>query len=68
MSPRTATRFAWGLWALAVAFTVLGLVLFALNRPTPVETGLGSRSVDATVAVILLAFPTVGALIESRRP
>ncbi|MGH2661648.1 MAG: histidine kinase [Actinomycetota bacterium] len=61
MTARTATRLAWSLWALATAF-ILGGLISLLSRPST-ETVLD-------VAPILLAqigFPTLGALLASRR-
>jgi hypothetical protein len=62
MKPRTATRLAWSAWGISVSLTTVGVALLALNHShesltTPVLSSLG-----------FLVFPTVGALIASRRP
>ena len=61
---RIATPLAWSLWAASVGCAALGLSLLYLNGSVdPVlEDSFG---VDAVAAV---AFPTVGAIIASRRP
>ena len=67
MSPRVASRLAWSLWALA-ALMVAGsaaLIALAWGIPTPAED-LGPDGVGFLVA--FLAFPTVGAVVASRRP
>ena len=64
MSIRVAARLAWSLWALSVAFTGLGVLLLALN-------GNFEHLLDESMGVdtaVGLAFPTVGAIIASRRP
>jgi hypothetical protein len=64
MSTRAATGVAWSLWALSVATTMLGLLLMFPNGSF--EDLLDeSLRIDAALA---LAFPTVGAIIASRRP
>ena len=64
-------RLAWGLWAVAVCLTAVGIVLLFLNRAveTPKSIGsLGSPALDALASVVMLAFPTVGVLIATRQP
>jgi hypothetical protein len=63
MSTRAAKELAWSLWALSVATTMLGLLLMFPNGSFEdlLDESLG---VDAALA---LAFPTVGAIIASRR-
>jgi signal transduction histidine kinase len=70
ISARTATRLAWSMW---VACVVLITLAFLLDLATP-ETTLfhsGERP-DPVLAVLMallsLAYPTVGALIASRLP
>jgi hypothetical protein len=63
MSGRAAL-LAWTLWALSVAFVGLGLLFLFLNG-SPEDLLDESLGVDAVFA---LAFPTVGAIIASRRP
>jgi hypothetical protein len=64
MSVRIAAPLAWTVWALSVAFAGLGLLLLFLNGNLDhlLDESLG---VDAAVG---FAFPTVGAIIASRRP
>ncbi len=64
MSARITTPLAWTLWALSVAFTAFGLFFLFLNGTFEdlLDESLG---IDAIFA---LAFPTVGAIIASRRP
>ena len=63
MSARLAL-LAWFLWALSVTFAGLGLLFLFLNGSFEdlLDESVG---IDATLA---LAFPTVGAIIASRRP
>ena len=63
MSPRVASWLAWSLWALSVASAMIGLLLMFPNGSFEdlLDRSLG---VDAALA---LAFPTVGAIIASRR-
>jgi len=65
MGPRAATTLAWGLCALSLTLTVLGLVLLALNLSQP-----NARIYDAWLDNTLNAvfYSTVGALVASRRP
>ncbi len=63
MSHRTATWFAWSLWAVCVA--LIGLVLLLDFLTLVLDRG----QVFAILAEVLsLAYPTVGALIASRLP
>jgi hypothetical protein len=64
MSARAAGLLAWFLWALSVTFAGLGLLFLFLNGSFEdlLDESLG---IDAVLA---LAFPTVGAIIASRRP
>jgi hypothetical protein len=59
---------AWSAFAVAVALTLGALAFLILNRSTPGVSNFGSRVGDAAFGVALLAFPTVGALVASRRP
>lgn len=64
-SIRTLAWLAWSVCALSLIFTVLGLVVFALNRSYP-----GAPVFDSAFrsAVIVASCATVGVLIVSRRP
>jgi hypothetical protein len=61
---RIAAPLAWFVWALSVAFAGLGLLFLFLNGSFDdlLDESLG---IDAVFA---LAFPTVGAVVASRRP
>jgi hypothetical protein len=61
MSGRTAGRVAWGLWALTVLAVAPTLLLASVNGPSSARN-------SAVVALVILAFSTVGALVASRRP
>ena len=61
MSARTAGWSAWGLWALTVLAVAPTLLLASLNEPSSARN-------SAVVALVILAFSTVGALVASRRP
>ena len=67
MSRRASAALAWSLWVLAAGFVAAGVTLTALTWgiPTPAED-LGPDGVGFLVA--LIGFPTVGALVASRRP
>lgn len=64
MSARIAAPLAWAVWALSVTLAGFGLLLLFLNGNLDhlLDESLG---VDAAVG---FAFPTVGAVIASRRP
>ena len=64
MSRRAAAWLAWFLWALCAAFAVLA-VLVALYTP---PFRWGGPGWGVLLAVAFLAYPTVGALVASRRP
>jgi len=65
MSARAAAWLAWSLWALCVGLFALTLVLLLL---TPPIRNTWPDALFVLLRVIALAFPTVGALIASRRP
>jgi len=56
----TATRLAWSLGAVCVAATIGGIVLADLNGHLHLW--------EAAIAVALLSYPVVGALIAARQP
>jgi hypothetical protein len=64
MSRRSAAWLAWSVWALCMAFAVLA-VLVALYTPPLRQGGPGW---GVLLAVAFLGYPTVGALVASRRP
>jgi hypothetical protein len=64
MGPRAATTLAWGLCALSLTLTVLGLVLLALILSQP-NTHTYDTWLDNTLNAVF--YSTVGALVASRR-
>lgn len=66
MSSRTATRIAWTLWGVCVAMLLFVLLLGFLSRhaDSPLEEG----ATGFLFVLPMLAFPTVGAVVASRRP
>jgi hypothetical protein len=70
MSRRTAAWLAWSLCAVCVVLIALTLVLDFTTEELPLELG-GIRydpGFAVLTGVLLLAYPTVGALIASRLP
>ncbi len=63
MSVRIASRLAWSLWAVTLAFVACGLFLGVAARP---EAPLYAYWLECTL--INPTFATLGALIVSRRP
>jgi signal transduction histidine kinase len=64
MTRRTASRLAWGLWAVIPA-TLLGSVLLVVLTEYSISEELAGVFI---VPILLLAFGTVGVLVASRRP
>ncbi len=62
-STRSAVFFAWSVWAFSVACAALGILFLYMNGH--LASVVEEEGVDAVAAV---AFPTVGAIIASRRP
>jgi hypothetical protein len=65
MKRRTAAWMAWSVWALCVALVASAVLLDFFNPSVPRR---GGPIFDLFVAVALLAYPTVGAIVVSRRP
>src|SRR5829696_10252628 len=65
MGPRATTTLAWGLCALSLTLTVLGLVLLALNLSQP-NARIYDTWLDNTLNAVF--YSTVGALVASRDP
>jgi uncharacterized membrane protein YhdT len=65
MSRHTSVRLAWALCALSLALTALSLLLFILNLSYP-NTHLYKPWLDNTLNALF--YPTVGAIVASRRP
>jgi hypothetical protein len=69
MSSRTASQTAWSLWALAVALAALMGLFYVLSLPAWGE--VPDRAPPWFVpmmALMLVSFSTVGAVIAARRP
>ena len=66
-STRAAPWLAWSLWGLSLVLIVFGGLLDFLTPPVPVR-GASPPGSAVLFAGLLLAFPTVGALVASRRP
>ena len=64
MNIRAAAWLAWFLWGLCVAFAVLAVLIAYYTPPLP----QGGPGYGILLAVAFLAYPTVGALVASRRP
>src|ERR687898_2473054 len=65
VSRHTSVWLAWGLCVLSLALTALSLLLFILNLSPP-NTHLYEPWLDNTLTAVF--YPTVGALVASRRP
>jgi hypothetical protein len=65
MSHRTAAWMAWSVWALCVVLFASAELLDLFNSSVPTRGGPIS---NLYIAVALLAYPTVGAIVASRRP
>jgi hypothetical protein len=65
MSSRTAAWLAWSIWALCLPLVAFSGILGFLSAPA--QTRLDSGLV-LLFTMLLLTFPTVGAVIASRRP
>jgi hypothetical protein len=66
LSRRTAAWLAWSVWLLCVVLISFALLFYFLSSPTP-ETH-PPPALTAFLRALSLAFPTVGALVASRRP
>jgi hypothetical protein len=66
LSRRTAAWLAWSVWLLCVVLISFALLFYFLSSPTP-ETHT-PPALTAFLRALSLAFPTVGALVASRRP
>jgi hypothetical protein len=63
MSTRIAAWLAWLLWALSIALAVLAVVLYFYTPPTRHDPNFA-----VLVGIPLLVYPTIGAVVVSRRP
>jgi len=66
MTGRPLTLLAWSMWALSFVLLALGVLFSFLTRAAPDPNAFG-LTFDALLSAALLAFPTVGALVASRR-
>jgi hypothetical protein len=66
MSVRATSWLAWSLWLLCVALISFALLFYFLATPTPATDT--PPTLTALFRILSLAFPTVGALVASRRP
>ena len=66
MSSRATSWLAWCLWLLCVALISFALLFYFLASPTPATDT--PPTLTALFRILSLAFPTVGALVASRRP
>src|SRR3712207_2455909 len=65
MKRRAAAWMAWSVWALCVALFASAVLLDFFNSSVPTK---GLPNFDLYITVPLLAYPTVGAIVASRRP
>ena len=68
MSHRAASWLAWSVWALSLVFAVLSVPLYWSITPSVVLLGVPQIVAVFSLAVLVLAFSTVGALIVARLP
>ena len=66
MNSRATSWLAWCLWLLCVALISFALLFYFLASPTPATDT--PPTLTALFSILSLAFPTVGALVASRRP
>ena len=62
MSPRTAARLAWTLWAASLAVLAGAVALETANRHALADPS------ELSLLLVFLCFATVGAVLASRRP
>jgi hypothetical protein len=67
VNPRATAWLAWSIWVFCAILTALALILIVLNGSGP-NAEYGSSLTAAAIALALLGFPTVGAVVASRRP
>jgi hypothetical protein len=66
MSARATSWLAWCLWLLCVSLISSAMLFYFLASPTPATDT--PPALTAVLRALSLAFPTVGALVASRRP
>jgi hypothetical protein len=62
VSPRTAARLAWTLWAASLAVLAGAVALEAANRHAPADAN------ELSLLLVFFCFATVGAVLAARRP
>ena len=65
MSTRAAAWLAWLSWVLCVTLAALAMLLDLYTPPVPARHG---PNFEVLASVPLLVYPTVGAILTSRRP
>ena len=65
MKRRSAAWIAWSVWTLCVALLASAVLLDFFNSSVPTK---GFPNFDLYIGIALLAYPTVGAMVASRRP
>jgi hypothetical protein len=65
MKRRTAAWMAWSVWVLCVGLIASAVVLDFFNSSVPTK---GFPNFDLYIGIALLAYPTGGAIVASRRP
>src|SRR5918995_3887218 len=65
---RISARLVWSVWTLSLAFALLSMPLYWSTSPSTVLLGVPQIVAVLTLAALVLAFSTVGALIVARRP
>jgi hypothetical protein len=68
MSTRISSGLAWSVWGLSAALAILSVPLYWSTTPSAVLVGIPKIVAVLTLAALVLAFSTVGALIVARRP
>jgi hypothetical protein len=64
-STHAAAWLAWSVWSLCVVLAAIAVLLALLTSPGPTKT---SSNWGLVLSVSLLVYPTVGAVVASRRP
>jgi hypothetical protein len=65
MKRRSAAWIAWSVWTLCVALFASAVLLDFFNSSVPTR---GGPIFNLYIGIALLAYPTVGAIVASRRP
>lgn len=65
---RWSARIAWGLCAICVVLTVVGVALYVVDRSVAPPATFGSRDAAVVSMAVFIAFPVFGGLIATHRP